>query len=301
LVLPVSAFPKPIAYETPSRSENVKVEVVRQTRPVGVRVRLGLRRTGRASGRLARSMIPPARWFSPVRLMIMAMCLIVAGTVWLTVYWSRRGTLGSELVNLRAGWSRDIEAGDFVQARIKLEQAAAAIKKFHGSTRDERETRQLANEVAAITDLVDRPLDEVLRERQNMSDSEAEQYFREKLKNPTILLDSFVVAAHGGDSSGGKLRVDNPMVLGPEAVRLDIGNLECFETFAAPVPTRVLFAARIQTIERVPKTTGWTLRFMPHSGVVMTSKECLEKLGWPMDSSIQQLLDSQAKWVLERP
>jgi hypothetical protein len=301
LVLPVSAFPKPIVYETPSRSEDVKVQVVRPTRPLGLRLRIRMRRTGRAGGRAARSLIPPARWFSPVRLVIMAMCLIVAGTIWLTVYWNRRGSLASELVTLRAGWTRDIEAGDFAGARIKLEQAAAALKKFTGLTRDARETQQLAKEVAAITDLLDRPFDDVIRERQNMSESDAEQYLQEKLKNPAVVFDAFVIPMAGAEPGSTQLRLENPIVLDSDAVRVEISNLECFAKFAPDSPTRVLFAARIQAIDRTPKAGGWTIRLIPQSGVFLTSRECLAKLGWPMDSAIETVLDSQAKWVLDKP
>src|SRR5262249_13898917 len=109
LVLPLSAYPKPIVYETPSRLEQVPVEVVRPQRPVGIRLRIGLRRTRRAGSRALWSLVPPARWFSPVRLVIMAMLIVVAATIWMTVHWNRRGTLTSDIVAMREAWTRDIE------------------------------------------------------------------------------------------------------------------------------------------------------------------------------------------------
>jgi hypothetical protein len=301
LVLPTSSYPRPIVYETPSSSDPVNVEVVHPERPLGVRMRLGLRRTGRAGARFLWGLVPPARWFSAVRLTIMSMFLVVAGTIWLTVHWSGRGTLASDIVALRAGATSDIEAGDFAQARLKLERAAAAVRRYTGDSRDSREIQQLAAEVSHISDLVDRPIEALLQERKGLSNAEAEQYFRERLKNPVLLLDSYIGPKPQSEPGPASYRVENAIVLGQDKIRIDITNLKLFTSLSHEGSMRVLFLARIQTIDSGARASEWTIRLVPDSAVFLTSVLCAEKLGWPMDESTRELLESQAKRVLEVP
>jgi hypothetical protein len=301
LVLPSSSYPKPIVYETPGSSDPLTVEVVRPVRPFGLRVRIRLRRMRRAGVRALWDLVPPARWFSPVRLMIMVVLFVVAGTVWMTIHWNRRGTLTSDIVAMRAAWTRDIDAGDFGQARTKLVEAAATIRRYSGDTRDAREVQQLAEEVSHIADLLDRSFEDILRDTRTMSNTEVELYFRERLKNPALIVDTFVGPTPASGPGPAGYRVDSTIVIGQEKVRIDVSNLNLFTTLAPATATRVLFAARIQTIEQGPNPLEWTVRLVPDSGVLFTSSQCVEKLGWPMDDFTRALLESQTKWVLGEP
>jgi hypothetical protein len=258
-----------------------------------------MRRMRRASIRAAWLLVPPARWFSPVRLVIMAILLVVSGTIWLALYQNQQARLTSDIVSLREEWTRDMEQADFAAARTKLEQAAAAIRRYGSQSRDSREIQQLANEVAQFADLLDRPLDEVVRERRSMSATEADLYIRETLKHPALLLDVFVSPTAGTGSGSTGYRIDALIVTGPEPVRIDVSNLKLITALAPTTPTRLVFAARIEAIELLPNTGEWVIRFAPDSGLLVTSARCLEKLGWPLDEPTRSLLETQSKWTLD--
>jgi hypothetical protein len=224
------------------------------------------------------------------------MLLVVAGTIWLTVRWSGQGTVARRL---RAAATSDIEAGDFAQARLKLERAAGAVRRYTGDSRDSREVQQLAAEVSCIADLLDKPLDMVLQERRLMSNAEAEQYFRDRLRNPVMILDAYISPVPASEPGQAGYRVENAIVLGQDKIGIDITKLKLFTPFAPQGTTRVLFAARVHTIDSGFNASDWTMRLEPDSGVLLTSSLCMEKLGWPLDESTRTLLDSQAKRVLE--
>jgi hypothetical protein len=229
----------------------------------------------------------------------MGTLLVVAATLWLTVYWSGRGTLASDTVTLRAAATSDIEAGDFAQAQQKLERAALAMRRFSGHTRESREINQLAAEVSCIVDLLDRPLEEVLRHRKSISADESERYFRDTLKNSVLLMDTHI--SPKPESEPGTYRVDSPLVFGPDTVWVDISKLKLFGTWSEAGPIRVLFAARIVTIDSGPAAGEWTVRLAPDSGVLITWSLCAERLGWPLDEPTRALLDSQSKRVIDLP
>jgi hypothetical protein len=297
LVMPLSAYPKPIVHETPSRQEQIPVEVVRPNRPLGLKLQIGARRASRAGARALWSLVPPARWFSPVRLLVVAMLIMIGGTVWLTIYWNRQGSLTSDIVAMRRAWTQDIEAAQFGDARTKLEQAVSAIRRFGEDSRDAREIEQLAKEVGQIADLLDRPLEEVVRARRSMSATEAEAYILETLKSPALILDATINPGAGSGSSG--YRVEAIMVSDEQPIRIDVSNLSVLAALAPSQPTRVMFAARIEAIE--PPTQGfeWAVKLVPDSGVLLTSVRCLEKLGWPMDDATRAVLEAQSQWVLD--
>lgn len=298
LVLPISPYPRPISYETPTRATGVLVEVVRPKRPFGVRVRIRMRRARRSTGAFLWALVPPARWFSPIRLLMAAMVFVVVGTAGLTVHLTRRGGLTGDIVAARVAWTKHLEAGDFAKARSVLDQAAAEIKRYGDDSRELREVDHLAREVALFADFPERPWEDLLQEVRSMGPQECAEYFRDKLKSPSVVLDLYVSPSGAGPSS---FRVDNRLFLGSDVARLDLSDLKLFKLLSPGLSTRILFGARIQSVERSPGSDDRIIRLMPDSGVLITSEMCLGKISWPIDETARKLLESQLKWVLEQP
>jgi len=296
-VLPVSPYPRPIVYETPSRATPVPVEVARPQRPFGVRARIRARRARRATGAMLWALVPPARWFSPVRLLMATTVLVVLGTAALTVYLTRRGSLTGDILAARAVWTKHIEAGDFAKARAVLDQATAEIKRYGTESRESREVAQLAREVALFADWPERPLEDLVLEVSSASPHEAAEHFRAKLKNPSWILDVYL-SPSAADSE--TFRVDTNVMVGSHAARLDLSDFRLLKLLAPGPSTRVLFGARIHSVERVPESEDWIVRFLPDSGLLITSELCLENVGWPVDEATRTLLERQALWALDQ-
>lgn len=300
LVLPLSPYPRPISYETPTRDTGVVVEVVRPKRPFVVRARIRLRRARRATGAFFWALVPPARWFSPVRLLMAATMLAVAGTAVLTVYLARRGGLTGDILAARAAWTRYLEAGDFAKARDVLDQAAAEIQRYGVDSRESREVQQLAREVALFADM-ERSLEELFQEVRGMSPDESAEYFHDKLRNPSVIFDAHVSPSPAPGAGQAAFRVDHRLYVGTDTARLDLSDFRLFKLRSPGPSTRVLFGVRIHSFERSSDSTEWIIHLVPDSGRLITSELCLESWGWPLDESTRELLKSQTKWVYEQP
>jgi hypothetical protein len=244
------------------------------------------------------ALVPPARWFSPVRLLIAATLLAVAGTAALTVRLTRRGSLTGDILAARAIWTRHIEAGDFVKARAVLDQAVAEIKRYGKKSRETREVEQLAREVALFAEWPERPLEDLLMDISSVPPNEAIEHFRTKFNNPSLIFDVYVSPSAADPNT---FRVDSNVWIGSHAVRLDLSGFGLLKLLAPGPSTRVLFGARIHSAERTPESNDWIVRFLPDSGSLITSELCLENIGWPVDEATRTLLERQAKWILDQP
>jgi hypothetical protein len=277
------------------------VEVVRPKRRFVVRARIRLRRARRATGAFFWAFVPPARWFSPIRLLIAATMLAVAGTAVLTVHLARRGGLTGDIVAARAAWTKYLAAGDFAKARDMLDQAAAEIQRYGEDSRESREVQQLAREVALFADIPERSLEELLQEVRAMSPQECAEYFHDKLRNPSVIFDAYVSPLPAPGAGLASFRVDDRLYVGTDTARLDLSDFRLFKLLSPGPSTRVLFGARIHSVERSSDSTEWIIHLVPDSGWLITSELCLESFPWPLDESTRTLLKSQTKWVHEQP
>ncbi len=305
-VLPQSCYPMPAVLRQVSESSPAfadEIDEPRPRRPLGVRMRLGLRRARRGTAAGLSRLVPPARWFSAGRLLLAAMFVAVVGTTVLTVYLSRRSGLVGEIAAAREACLAELENGDFNAARAATQPALRSLKRYAGRDHEFRDFEQLAREVAIFADLLESPLEKVIDDARTMRGDETARHFRETLRGPSLVLDAVLVAVPPGDSAGAS-RLVCRLFVGNEPARVDARD---FVLLTKPptsevldVPRRVLFGARIQTIERDADDNNWIIRLIPDSGVWITRPSCMEKIGWPLDAATQTLLEEQGRWATER-
>jgi hypothetical protein len=227
-----------------------------------------------------------------------ATVLVVLGTAVMTVHLTRRGSLTVDILAARAAWTKHLDEGDFAKARAVLDQAAAEIKRYSKESRESREVDQLAREVALFADLPERSLEELFQAVRSTSPQDAVEHFQGKLKNPSLILDIYVSPSAADPDT---FRVDAKVMVGSDATRIDLSDCRLFKLLSPGPSTRVIFGARIQSVERTKESEDWIIRFMPESGLLITSELCLEKINWPVDEATRTLLERQAKWVLDQP
>jgi hypothetical protein len=308
-VLPVSPYPKPAPTESPLEpvemplAERPPRRPRRRRRPLGVRLRIRGRRMRRGTKRALWSLVPPRRWFSPVRLIVMAILLAIAGTPWLAIHLRRWGGLTGDIAAARPVWEAALKRGDFAAAREELDRASSRLKRYGSGTRDEREIEHLADEVALLADLLqptalETRFDELIRKAGSMPPQQWRHYFL-TAGNPSLVFDVYLIP--NSDETGQvAYQTETNLFIGA-ACRLDCKGLKLFERLAPAQPTRVLFGARIEAVEPLPGAADeWLIRLAPDSGVLLTSADCLEQLGWPIDETFRTILESQKQWLLDQ-
>jgi hypothetical protein len=262
-----------------------------------VRVRLRLRRTKRRAKAALWAMVPPKRWFSPVRLMMMGVLLAIVGTTAATVYLNRRGDLAGDIVNLRRQWTAAIESGDFATARTHLDVAATALGRFASSKTDAREINQLAREVAVYTDLLEQPLDQIAAELKHMTAEQSAAHFR-ALDRAAIMIDAHIRLAQGDNGPSGP-QVQSRIFVGDDRARVVMPEFSLGRQLEQRLPRRILFGGRIASAAWDEATGEWLIELAANSGVLFTSAVCLERFGWPVDEATRAILAEQRQWTIE--
>ena len=300
-VLPLSPYPVPRPLDAaprraaPQGAAAAPTRRRRRKRPLVVRLRIRSRRARRRIVRGLWRMVPPARWFSRGRLLIYAIVVLIVGTAAMTTYVSARNRLPSEIVAFRKLWTTALEEGRLHDAREVLDRATKALRRYGSGDEQQREIVQLAAEVALLDDLVrgfDGPPQQWLESVKDAS------------SHPSLVLDVVVIPTAAEDGVASGHRIDSRLLLGVEPARLDISDLKLFRPGHPAEPQRVLFGARIGSVQLAPDNSAWVIRFVPDSGVWITSELCLEKAGWPLDDATgdatRELLRTQKTWALEQ-
>ncbi len=296
-VLPRSLYPAPAPVAV-LRSAGARVEPAVQKRPLGVRLRVRARRTRRRLARALWRFVPPRRWFSTGRLVAAGIVLAVIGTTMLTVYLTGRSRLTANILERRGAWTRALERGDFAVARSELDAATAAMRRFGSRGPEEVGIEQLAREVAIYDDRLDTPLEQLIaREVQNKSPDEWSRYVQANVRGRALVFDARVHVSDALDAAAGDYELGYAFFVGDEAGRWEVSRFALFESVRERLPARLLFGARIESIERAPGSAVWTVQLSPASGVLLTSPLCLEKAAWPLDAEMRSRLETQAEWL----
>ena len=283
---------------TDAKAKAVVVEERPPGPPVGARLREGLKRAGADTAAGLRSLKPPARWFSPVRLLLFGVVAAIAGTAVVTVYLGRRSGLAQELAAARDASLAAVNKGDFKEARRRLDRAVKSLERYGAGDRAYADFEQFAREVAIFAELMEPTLETLIDDVRSMTAERAATHVRESLRSPTLILEAGVRTAPGVEP--GSPQLDAKLLVGTELARVETADLTIFRRLPEEMPSRVLFGARVRTIERGQADVGWVIRLEPDSGVWITSTTCLEKIGWPVDDATRTILEAQGKWVLEK-
>ncbi len=164
----------------------------------------------------------------------------------------------------------DISMGHFSLALNRLNAAQNLHDKAQCLSKEEaRSLKTLQKEIALFDDLLHRSLEELLQEAHNQPPEEWELLFRKRYQGKAIILDTVVQRNHQQ-----VLVVNYALQVGRETVHLSLAELELFEKLPLPEPRRILWAARLEEIQREPRQ-GWTIHFDPQSGLLLTEKKAL--------------------------
>lgn len=195
---------------------------------------------------------------------------------------------------MKAGKEYLKEGGFFLASKelTEAEQLAAA----HTQILNDLEKRQLTQwrkEAELLVQLLQKPLEEVVREAQGYPrDNEWQARFDRLYKSGAVLFDDVIRIDAQGDYQLQfyQLRVGN------KRVRVEL-PLNLFSKVEFNQPRRVIFGARLESIHRGPGG-AWVVRFSADGGVFLTEQTVLQVCGLvDPDPQLKIVLEQQKHWL----
>lgn len=258
--------------------------------------------TGPSSGerwKATFSLAPLDRWrrkaFSPLRLVLLGIMLVVAATGW----WLKRSYEIDKAQEILATVPRlaeeALEEGDVGAAAKQFAKVRAAIELAGREDHAARRWRQLARETAAATDLAPTSLHELLREtvRAGAGAGVSADSFRTIYLGTWVVIDAFV-SRNDDPTAPARFEVDFPIAIGEHQARL-VAELPIFERrISAGTTVRVIFAAQLADCRAAgdaPST--YLIELQPESAFLWGSIETYKLLGLPIDGETTKLLSEQ--------
>jgi DNA-directed RNA polymerase subunit RPC12/RpoP len=186
-----------------------------------------------------------------------------------------------------------LEAGEFDKANQLLSAARSAVDALGGAVQDADEIRQAADEAAIFVNLISDDLGTLLDELGRMRPSARESRFETLYKGRSILLDTIITAVPEGTASSKYELAFRILPPGESSNRegrpdrmgvFDLTGFQLFELSGPKVGNRVIFGAKLESLEYDADLDLWVVRFMPKSGVYITHAKALDSLGWHSDS-----------------
>jgi hypothetical protein len=213
-----------------------------------------------------------------IAFVLMALAVLIASTVGLNVWHRFRERLPQEAESALKGGEEALVAGQFDEAKRQLGRAARDFRLL-GVT-DERRVRaeQLAAEAAIAADLPTVNLADLVAEAARYEEKEWNARVKTFYRGRSLVLDDEIETS---PNQGGEYRLRSRYVDGVPPVparigRIDLKGFKLIETRAPRVKDRVLFGARIESIDLVGGE--WLIRLQPDSGVWMSHQPTIEAL-----------------------
>jgi hypothetical protein len=193
----------------------------------------------------------------------------------------------TELGRLNKAQER-IRQGHFVLALAELDALASWQDRQTKIWVDPVWLAQQRREIGLYADLLHASLEELLAEAVDLPEQEWQQRFAKNYRGKAVLLDTLVTRlANGSFEVGYEIRATG------QIARLDLGGLPWLAMLPVDRPRRALFGARLLAIERIEPGI-WLVRFLPDTGVLLTSAEALA-ISCPAldDAATRELLAKQ--------
>ena len=184
-----------------------------------------------------------------------------------------------------------LAAEEFAKARQLALQRPDAL-----SPAELRSLSQKLRETSLLADLLSESLDEILERAARLPEEEWKAQFAKRYRGPGSA-NAVVFDAEVRQIGPGRYRLDWELSAGDEPARVEIDELRMLEDLTLQEPRRLLFGARLGSIQR-EQNGVWVIRFEPLSGVLFTDPRAVSvRYPGPLDDELKHLLEQQRKWV----
>lgn len=193
------------------------------------------------------------------------------------------------------GWTEGLpalDAGNFDAARQLLSEARDAVDTLGDVSEHASDIRQGAAEIAILTQLCPDPLEDLLDQAARSDAKEWTRQFDRIYKGRSVIFDARVTSVRGGPGQG-RYEIDYQVFRPGEGARpasqarIDLKGLALVETLKPRIGDRLTFGARLASFTFDTDENGWRVGLVPDSGVTITHRKALEKIGWPAGDDLR--------------
>jgi hypothetical protein len=196
----------------------------------------------------------------------------------------------------------DLESirADLAQGKFHAGLAGARSLQDGGSLTlaERRALTQLRRQAQLMTDLLETPLQEILRDAvEKSSQGEWPAVLQQHYAGKAVVLD----AAVRRTASGG-LALEYYLLAGGRPARVNIGALDLVRGLGIDRRYRLIIGARLADVRREPSRV-WVVDLKPDSGVLLTERGLLESACPRLrhDPGLAEVLRRQRRWLEELP
>ena len=221
-------------------------------------------------------------------LLAASLVLLITGAILIKQWRQRLESLPRIAEAGRTEGIKKLDAGEFFAAKMLLAPAAAAVDALGGRFEGAAAIRQAAREVAILTDLVPRSLEDLVEEAETFSDVTGwSKHFDSMYRGRSILLETTITAVPDPDKPGSRYEDAYRILVGrgstPKAKgRIDYAGFVLFELAKPKLDETHIVGARLAALEFNSAENTWFLALEPDSGVFVTHTQALEALHWPV-------------------
>jgi hypothetical protein len=238
--------------------------------------------------------------FSPVKLVLAGVTVVVALTTWWIVH--LRSLDEAERVVVAAARLGDeaLREHDLAEAARQYKKVRKALDLLGRSDPQARVLRQTAAETSAATDLSRASLFELLHDATDAETGKTHltwnETFNSSYRDEWVVLDAHV-SRSADPAARRRYVVDFPLAEGRNRAVL-VADLDVFDKAisAGGNPQRVVFAAQLDDCRRDPKHADtWLIVLRSKTGFLWSSGDNLELLGVSVDDETKQILADQSR------
>jgi hypothetical protein len=239
------------------------------------------------------------KMFSPLRLVLGGVGVVVALTVWWLVQQHERDVAEKTIVAAVREADAALREHDLGEAARQYTALRQALDRLGRRDPQARRLRQAANEVTAAADLSRVSLFDLLHEAATMAAGAARgswaATFQSSYRDEWIVVDALVTRMPDSANKH-QYEIEFPLVDGIQRARL-VANLTAFDELQIPdgKPQRVIFAGQLEACRQDPQLEdSWDIVLRAETGFLWSSAAHLELLGLQADDETQRLLVSQS-------
>lgn len=243
------------------------------------------------------------RHFTPLRMVVLVMCLVLG----LTGYWMVRRRAREQATQtlteaLKAG-RKALDEDDLLSAGSEFRRAAAALDVLRQTDATARSTRQTARELTAINGLADKSLRDLLAEgAETARAGNAESWkdiFRSSYHGNWLVLDTVVTPLPvENPREPTEFLIDLPVSSGENQLLLHLKSSEFEGVERDGRPRRMVLAVQLRDcIRDAERPNVWRLMLDEKTPFLWTDANLLQRIGWPREAALEQLIREQAQWA----
>ncbi|GIW80297.1 MAG: hypothetical protein KatS3mg105_2104 [Gemmatales bacterium] len=226
-------------------------------------------------------------------LIVVAFCFLVPA--WLDVEKPEQEEV--QVQELLRGGTKELAEGNFLLAVKRLERADffAQANPLSAAPAERRQIRQLLRQARLLADLLNEPLDDVVRHAVELSEQNQQEWqarFEKSYLGRSVVFEDEVRRQVDGRYQ----LVGYRFFVRGRPVRLALEHVRLLHRLPLDDPKRLLFGVRLAAIRKEAGGT-WVIHFQEESGVLLTHLAAASRVCLVPEDQLKETVERQQEWV----